>query len=75
MQGVKLARFDNNFHLQNFLEIFDKDSANKIWSKKDKEIKVSPLMPIRVKGNQGFEWTLNHFCPPLRNTRAENFFT
>jgi hypothetical protein len=31
------------------LEIFDKNSADKIGSKKDKEIKVSPLMPIRVK--------------------------
>ena len=29
-------------------EIFDKNSAYKIWSKKDKEIKVSPLMPIMV---------------------------
>ena len=29
-------------------EIFDKDSADKIWSKKDKEIKVSPLMPIKI---------------------------
>ena len=39
-----------NFHLQTSLEIFDKNSADKILSKKDKEIKVSPLMPIRVKG-------------------------
>ena len=31
------------------LESFDKRSADKIWSKNDKEIKVSPLMPIRVK--------------------------
>ena len=38
------------FHLQKSLEIFDKDSADKIWSKTDKEIKPSPLMPIRVKG-------------------------
>ena len=29
---------------------FDKNSADKIWSKKDKEWKVFPLMPIRVKG-------------------------
>ena len=31
------------------MEFFDKNSAGKIWSKKDKEWKVSPLMPIRVK--------------------------
>ena len=37
-----------NFHLQKSLEIFDKNSADKIWSKNYKEIKVSPLMPIRV---------------------------
>ena len=40
---------DVNFHLQKSLEIFEKNSADKIWSKNDKEIKVSPLMPIRVK--------------------------
>ena len=32
---------DVNSHLQKSLEIFDKNSADKIWSKKDKEIKVS----------------------------------
>jgi hypothetical protein len=37
------------FHLQKSLEFFNKNSADKIWSKKDKEIKVSPLMQIRVK--------------------------
>ena len=34
------------FHLQKILEIFDKHSADKIWSKKDKEWKVPSLMPI-----------------------------
>ena len=38
-----------NFHLQKCSEIFDKNSADKIWSKKDKEKKVSPPMLIRVK--------------------------
>ena len=32
------------------LKIFDKNSDDKIWSQNDKEIKVSPLMPIRVNG-------------------------
>ena len=41
---------DVNFHLQKSLEIFDKNKAYKIRSKNDKEIKISPLMPIRVKG-------------------------
>ena len=40
---------DVNFHLQKSLEIFDKNSADKVWFKKDKEWKVSSLMPIRVQ--------------------------
>ena len=31
---------------------FVKNSADEIWSKKDKEIKVSPPMPIRVNIQQ-----------------------
>ena len=49
MAGCQINPIDVNFHLQKSLEIFDKNSADKIWSKNDKEIKVSPLMPIRVK--------------------------
>ena len=33
---------DVDYHLQKSLEIFDKNSADKNWSKKDKDIKVSP---------------------------------
>ena len=47
--ACQINTIDVNFHLQKSLEIFDKNSADKIWSKKDKELKVSPLMPIRVK--------------------------
>ena len=48
----KLDRVSNNsidvsFHLQNNLESFDQNSADKIQSKKDKGIKISPS---RVKG-------------------------
>ena len=46
--GCQIDPIGVNFHLQKSLEIFDKNSADKIWSKKDKEIKVSPLIPIRV---------------------------
>ena len=38
-----------NFHLQKSLKIFDKNLADKSWSKKDKGWKVPSLMPIRVK--------------------------
>ena len=37
------------FSPQKSLEIFDKNSADKLWSEMDKELKVSPLMAIRVK--------------------------
>ena len=40
---------DVNFHLQKSLEIFDKKSADKFWSKKERGWKVPSLMPIRVK--------------------------
>ena len=49
LAACQINPIDVNFHFQKSLEIFDKNSADKIWSKKDKEIKVSPLMPIRVK--------------------------
>ena len=48
--GCQINPIDVNFHLQKSFEFFDKTSADKIWSKKTQEIKVSPLMPIRVNG-------------------------
>ena len=38
-----------NFHLQKSLKFFEKNSADKIGSKKHKGIKVSPPVPNRVK--------------------------
>ena len=32
---------DVNFHSQKGLEIFDKNSADTIWSKKDKGVKIA----------------------------------
>ena len=32
---------DVNFHLQKSWEIFDKNSVDKIWSKKDKGVKIA----------------------------------
>ena len=49
LAGRQINLIDVNFHFQKSVEIFDRNSADKIWSKKYKEIKVSPLMPIRVK--------------------------
>ena len=62
LAGCQINPIDVNFHLQKSLEIFDKNSADKIWSKIDKETKVSPLMPIRVNK----EWEKNSrlmYCP------------
>ena len=39
-QGVQLAEMIN-FHLQKSLEIFDENSADKIWSKKDKGVEIA----------------------------------
>ena len=46
MQGVKLTLLMSIFFPKNF---FEGNSADKIWSKKDNECKVSQLMPIKVK--------------------------
>ena len=48
LSGCLITTIDVNFHLQKSLEIFDKNPADKICSKKDKvkEWKVSSLMPI-----------------------------
>ena len=53
--GCQIRPIDDNFHLQKSCEIFDKNSADKIWSKKDKEWKVSPLMAIKV--NRKIIWS------------------
>ena len=37
-----------NFHLQKRLEIFEKNSADKIWSNKDIQVKVPCPVPDRV---------------------------
>ena len=47
LAGCQIKPIDVNFYLQKSLEFFYKNSDDKIWYKKDKEIKVSPLMPIR----------------------------
>ena len=38
LAGCQINPIDVNFHLQKSLEIFDKNSADKIWSKKDKGV-------------------------------------
>ena len=43
----EINQIDVNFQLQKSLDIFDKISADKTWSKKDKELKVSPLMGLK----------------------------
>ena len=42
--GCQINPIDVNFHIQKSLEVFDKNSADKIQFKKGKEIKLSPLM-------------------------------
>ena len=52
LSGCQINPIDVNVHLQKSLEIFDENSADKIWSKKDKGWKVPSLMPIRVNEMQ-----------------------
>ena len=47
--GCWINSIDVNFHLQKSLETFDENLADKIWTKKNKEIKISYLMPIMFK--------------------------
>ena len=42
LAGYQISPIDANFHPQKSLEIFDKNSADKIWSKKDKRDKSIP---------------------------------
>ena len=39
LAGCQINRIDVNFHLQKCLQIFDKNSADKIQSKNYKEVK------------------------------------
>ena len=48
LSGFQIDPIDIHFHLQKSLQIFDKNSVDKMWSKKDKGVKVPSLMPIRV---------------------------
>ena len=48
LEGCQINPIDINFHLQKSLESFDKNSADKISSKKDNGVESASLMPIRV---------------------------
>ena len=48
-QVVKLTRLMSMFTSKKVWKFLIKNSADKIWFKIEKEIKVLPLMPIRVK--------------------------
>ena len=39
LAGCQINPIDINFHLQKSLEIFGKNSADKVWSKKGKGVK------------------------------------
>ena len=48
-EGCQNNLIDVNFHLQQSLEIFEKNSADKIWSNKFKKLKISCPVPDKVK--------------------------
>ena len=41
LAGCQINPIDVNFHLQKSLEIFDKNSADKIWSKQVQEVECA----------------------------------
>ena len=41
LAGCQINLIDVNFYLQKSWEIFDKNSADKIWSKKDKGVEIA----------------------------------
>ena len=41
LAGCQINPIDVNFYLQKSLEIFDKNSAGKLWSKKDKGVEIA----------------------------------
>ena len=49
LAGCQIIPIDLNFHLQKCLDIFDKNSADKIQFKNSKEVNPPCLMPTRVK--------------------------
>ena len=47
--GCQIKPIDVNFHLKKSLEVFNKNLADKFWSKSHEVVHISPLKPIRVK--------------------------
>ena len=45
LAGCQNNPIDVNFHLQKFLEFFDKNLANNFWSKKDREWQLESALP------------------------------
>ena len=58
----QISPIDVHFHLQRSLEIFDKNSADKVLFKNHKEIKLSPLIPIWVSTTLAQDSDLTPFC-------------
>ena len=53
LAGCQINPIDVNFHLQESLEIFDTNSADKFNPEITRGVKVPCLMPIRVKARPG----------------------
>ena len=79
-QDVILICLMSFFTSKKAWNFFVKSLADKIWSEKNEEIKVSPLMPIRVKKDSDDFWhrklilkvKLLHFLTSLDYTNSQN---
>ena len=61
----ELCPIDANSYFQKCLKFFYKNLADKILSKYDKEIKVSPLMPVRVNSESEL-LKIKAFCTTIQ---------
>ena len=67
LAGCQIIPIDLNFHLQKCLEIFDKNSADKIQFKNYKEVNPPCLMPIRVKDQPAINFTQSNIFIVIHN--------
>ena len=63
-------QIDVNSYLQKSLEVFDKNSADKFWSKKASVWKVPSLMPIRIKLCLCLKMLLQNIFEPIVAART-----
>ena len=65
---------DVDFHLQKNLEMFDKDSADKIWTKKDRSEKCPTSCQLELKVRQSRNVFFKQMILPKNERTNLGFF-